>query len=149
MVTPLQLARLYATIGSYGIYKPLSIIKVDNAVKGKRIFPKKHVKNVLKMMEEVSKEGGSGIKAAVKGYRVAIKTGTVKKIGKHGVYVKKYIAYTAGIAPASNPKFSLIVIIDNPNNNKYYGGLVSAPVFSNMMKCILKNKHVKPDNLLK
>ncbi len=65
MVTPLQLARLYTIIGSYGIYRPLSIIKVNKPVYGKRIFPKKYVKNVLNMMESVAKKGGGGVQAAV------------------------------------------------------------------------------------
>ncbi|QCI17622.1 peptidoglycan glycosyltransferase FtsI [Buchnera aphidicola (Acyrthosiphon lactucae)] len=147
MVTPLQLARLYATIGSYGIYRPLSIIKINNPVYEKRIFPKKYVKKVINMMENVAKPGGGGIQAAVKGYRIAIKTGTAKKVGIHGRYIKKYIAYTAGIAPASNPKFSLIIVIDNPKGKKYYGGAVSAPVFSSIMKSTLKTMNIKPDNL--
>ncbi|CAL4326286.1 peptidoglycan glycosyltransferase FtsI [Buchnera aphidicola] len=149
MITPLQLARLYATIGSYGIYRPLSIIKVNTPIQGKRIFPEKYVKNVINMMESVAKPGGGGIQAAVKGYRVAVKTGTVKKVGIHGYYIKKYIAYTAGIAPASNPKFSLIIIIDNPQGKKYYGGAVSAPVFSSIMQSTLKKMNIKPDNISK
>ncbi|WAI18645.1 MAG: peptidoglycan glycosyltransferase FtsI [Buchnera aphidicola (Acyrthosiphon caraganae)] len=147
MVTPLQLARLYATIGSYGIYRPLSIIKINSPVYGKRIFPKKYVQKVIHMMESVAKPGGGGIRAAVKGYRVAIKTGTAKKVGIHGYYIKKYTAYTAGIAPASNPRFSLIIVIDNPKGKKYYGGAISAPVFSNIMKLILKKMNIKPDDL--
>ncbi|AHG60152.1 peptidoglycan glycosyltransferase FtsI [Buchnera aphidicola] len=147
MVTPLQLARVYATIGSYGIYRPLSIIKINLPVPGKRIFPKKYVKNVLHMMESVAKPGGGGIKAAVKGYRIAIKTGTAKKVSIHGHYIKEYVAYTAGIAPASDPRFSLIIMIDNPKGKKYYGGAVSAPVFGSIMKLILKEMKIQPDDL--
>lgn len=149
MITPLQLARLYATIGSYGIYRPLSIIKVDTPIQGKRVFPEKYVRNVIKMMESVAKPGGGGIQAAVKGYRVAVKTGTVKKVGIHGHYIKKYIAYTAGIAPASDPKLSLIIIIDNPQGKKYYGGAVSAPIFGGIMESVLKEMNIKPDNISK
>jgi len=149
MVTPLQLARLYATIGSYGIYRPLSIIKINTPVKGTRVFPKKYVQNVIKMMESVAKKGGGGTKAAIQGYRVAIKTGTVKKVGIHGSYINKYIAYTAGIAPASNPKFSLIIMIDNPKRGEYYGGAISAPVFSNIMKSVLNYMNIKKDDLFK
>ncbi|WP_295165077.1 peptidoglycan glycosyltransferase FtsI [uncultured Buchnera sp.] len=147
MVTPLQLARLYATIGSYGIYRPLSIIKIKKPLYEKRIFPKKYVQKVINMMESVAKIGGSGTQAAVKGYRIAIKTGTAKKVGINGHYIKKYTAYTAGIAPASDPRFSLIIIIDNPKGNQYYGGAVSAPVFSGVMRLILKEMNIKPDNL--
>ncbi|ACL30039.1 peptidoglycan glycosyltransferase FtsI [Buchnera aphidicola] len=147
MVTPLQLARLYSTIASYGIYRPLSIIKTDRPTGGKQIFPPKYVKKVINMMESVSQPGGGGLQAAVRGYRVAVKTGTAKKVGIHGRYIKKYTAYTAGIAPASDPRFSLIIILDNPQGKKYYGGAVSAPVFSNIMKLILKKMNIKPDNL--
>ncbi|QIE01951.1 peptidoglycan glycosyltransferase FtsI [Buchnera aphidicola] len=148
MVTPLQLTRLYATIGSGGIYRPLSILKVDKIIPGIRVFPEIYVNKVINMMESVSQSGGSGIKAAVKGYRVAIKTGTAKKIDKNGHYVKKYIAYTAGIAPVSRPMFSLVIMIDNPKEGKYYGGSVSAPVFSQIMTLIFKTMNIAPDNLL-
>lgn len=79
MVTPLQLARVYATIGSYGVYRPLSITKVDPPVPGERIFPEATVRTVVHMMESVALPGGGGVKAAIKGYRIAIKTGTAKK----------------------------------------------------------------------
>ncbi|QCI21531.1 peptidoglycan glycosyltransferase FtsI [Buchnera aphidicola (Hyadaphis tataricae)] len=148
MVTPLQLARLYATIGSYGVYRSLSIFKVQRPEKEIRIFSKKYVKQVIKMLEKVAIKGGGGLKAAVKGYRVAVKTGTVKKIGKNGKYVKKYIAYTAGIAPASSPRFSLIVMIDNPKKQQYYGGAISAPVFSSIMESTLTTQHIQKDHEL-
>ena len=82
MVTPLQLARVYATIGSYGVYRPLSITKVDPPVPGERIFPESIVRTVVHMMESVALPGGGGVKAAIKGYRIAIKTGTAKKWGQ-------------------------------------------------------------------
>ncbi|NUA43573.1 Peptidoglycan synthase FtsI precursor [Dickeya solani] len=96
MVTPLQLARVYATIGSFGIYRPLSITKVDPPVPGERVFSEQIVRTVVHMMESVALPGGGGTKAAVKGYRIAIKTGTAKKVGPDGKYINKYIAYTAG-----------------------------------------------------
>ncbi|MCU8669874.1 penicillin-binding transpeptidase domain-containing protein, partial [Klebsiella pneumoniae] len=86
MVTPLQLARVYATIGSYGIYRPLSITKVDPPVPGERVFPESLVRTVVHMMESVALPGGGGVKAAIKGYRIAIKTGTAKKVGPDGRY---------------------------------------------------------------
>ncbi|SPW48005.1 peptidoglycan synthetase FtsI [Escherichia coli] len=79
MVTPLQLARVYATIGSYGIYRPLSITKVDPPVPGERVFPESIVRTVVHMMESVALPGGGGVKAAIKGYRIAIKTGNREK----------------------------------------------------------------------
>ena len=142
-VTPLQLARAYATIGSYGIYRPVSILKVTEPVKGKRVVSEKDAKTVVQLMEAVAVTGG-GTKASVPGYSVGVKTGTAKKLSG-GRYVNQYLAYTAGIAPATAPKYSLVVVIDNPKAGQYYGGSVSAPVFSRIMGGVLRTMNVKPD----
>lgn len=147
MVTPLQLAHVYATIGSFGIYRPLSITRIDPPVIGTRVMPEALVHQVEHMMESVALPGGGGTKAAVRDYRVAVKTGTAKKIGDDGKYVDKYVAYTAGVAPASDPKFALVVVINNPQNGAYYGGAVSAPVFSQIMGDVLRLENVKPDGM--
>ncbi len=147
MVTPLQLARVYATIGSYGIFRALSITKIDPPVAGERVFPESLVKTVVHMMESVALPGGGGVKAAIKGYRIAIKTGTTKKVGPDGRYVNKYIAYTAGVAPASHPRFALVVMINDPQAGKYYGGAVSAPVFGAIMDGVLRTMNIEPDAL--
>ncbi|WP_449826306.1 peptidoglycan glycosyltransferase FtsI [Mangrovibacter yixingensis] len=147
MVTPLQLAHVYATIGSFGISRPLSITRVDPPVVGTRVMPEKIVHEVEHMMESVALPGGGGIKAAVKDYRVAVKTGTAKKIGPDGKYIDNYIAYTAGVAPASDPRFALVVVINNPSNGKYYGGAVSAPVFSQIMGNVLQLENIEPDGI--
>ncbi|MDD2171872.1 penicillin-binding transpeptidase domain-containing protein [Glaesserella parasuis] len=145
-VTPLQLARAYATLGSFGIYRPLSITKVDPPVIGERVLPEKITKDVVHMMESVAAKGEGGARAAVDGYRVAIKTGTARKLEK-GKYVEKHIAYTAGIAPASDPRFALVVLINEPKAGAYYGGAISAPLFSSIMTYTLKARNIKPDNL--
>ena len=145
-VTPLQLARAYATLGSFGIYRPLSITKVDPPVIGERVLPEKITRDVVHMMESVAQKGEGGQKAMVEGYRVAVKTGTARKLEK-GQYVEKYLAYTAGLAPASNPRFALVVLVNEPSKDKYYGGAVSAPVFSQIMGYTLKAYNIKPDNL--
>jgi len=147
MVTPLQLARAYATIGSYGIYRPVSLQKVNEPVKGQRIIDEKTAKTVVELMEAVAVSGG-GTKASVPGYSVAVKTGTAKKLGPNGKYINQYIAYTAGIAPASKPRYSLVVIIDNPKAGQYYGGTVSAPIFSRIMGGTLRTMNIEPDKEL-
>ncbi len=83
-VTPLQLARAYATLGSFGIYRPLSITKVTPPIIGERVLPERTTREVVRMMESVAKKGGGGIKAAVDGYRVAVKTGTAQKLERKG-----------------------------------------------------------------
>ena len=145
-VTPLQLARAYATLGSFGIYRPLSITRVDPPVIGERVLPEKTTREVVHMMESVAQKGEGGQQAMIDGYRVAVKTGTARKLEK-GQYVEKYLAYTAGLAPESNPRFALVVLINEPKAGKYYGGAVSAPLFSKIMGYTLKAKNIKPDNL--
>lgn len=147
MVTPLQLAHVYATIGSFGIARPLSITRVDPPVVGQRVMSETIAHEVEHMMESVALPGGGGVKAAVRGYRIAVKTGTAKKIGDDGKYIDKYIAYTAGVAPASNPRFALVVVINDPENGAYYGGAVSAPVFSQIMSDVLRLENIEPDGL--
>lgn len=147
MVTPLQLAHVYATIGGFGISRPLSITRIDPPVIGHRVMSDIIAHQVEHMMESVALPGGGGIKAAVRDYRVAVKTGTAKKIGPDGKYVDKYIAYTAGVAPASNPQFALAVVINDPQNGSYYGGAVSAPVFSQIMGDVLRLENVMPDGI--
>ncbi|ANF69978.1 cell division protein FtsI [[Haemophilus] ducreyi] len=145
-VTPLQLARAYVTLGSFGVYRPLSITKVDPPVLGERVLSEKVTRQVVQMMESVAQKGEGGHKAAVDGYRVAVKTGTARKL-ENGKYVEKYLAYTAGVAPASNPRFALVVLINEPKAGVYYGGSVSAPLFSSIMGYTLKARNIKPDNL--
>lgn len=147
MVTPLQLARAYATIGSFGIYRPLSITKIDPPVPGTRVFPEHIMRTVVHMMESVALPGGGGARAAIKGYRIAIKTGTAKKVGPEGRYINQYIAYAAGVAPASNPRYALVVLINEPKAGKYYGGAVSAPVFGSIMGGVLRLMNIEPDAL--
>ncbi|URJ25219.1 peptidoglycan glycosyltransferase FtsI [Candidatus Blochmannia ocreatus] len=149
MITPLQLAKVYATIGGMGIPKPLSIVRINSVSmkqsSEKPVFPKALVRTVIDMMESISAPGNSGHKAAIRGYRVAVKTGTVKKVGSEGKYINQYVAYTVGIAPASDPRFALVVVINKPKNGHYYGGTVSAPVFSAVMGKTLKIMNVAPD----
>lgn len=145
-VTPVQLARAYATLGSFGIYRPLSITKVDPPVIGERVLPEKTTRDVVKMMESVAQPGEGGARAMVDGYRVAVKTGTARKL-ENGKYVEKYLAYTAGIAPASDPRYALVVLINEPKAGNYYGGAVSAPLFSKIMGYTLKSQNIRPDNL--
>ena len=113
-------------------------------VEGKRVVSESIAKTVIKLMEAVAVTGG-GVKASVPDYSVAVKTGTAKKLGPNGKYINEYIAYTAGIAPASKPRYSLVVIIDNPKAGQYYGGTVSAPVFSRIMSGVLRTMNIAPD----
>ncbi|WBA09011.1 penicillin-binding transpeptidase domain-containing protein [Salinivibrio kushneri] len=143
-VTPAQLARAYATLGSLGINRPLSILKREGVTEGKQVASRANVYKVLQMLEGVTQEGGSARRAAVDGYRVGAKTGTAK-VAVAGGYGDEYIGYTAGLAPISDPRLAMVVVINEPQGDKYYGGQVAAPVFSDVMKSALQILNIAPD----
>jgi cell division protein FtsI (penicillin-binding protein 3) len=102
------------------------------------------------MMELVTLEGGTAIKAQVPGYRVGGKTGTAhKSMGKSGYASNKYHAFFVGIAPISNPRIVVAVMVDEPTAGSHYGGDVAAPVFSTITGSALRSLGVPPDATLK
>ncbi len=143
-VTPLQLARAYATLGSFGVARPLTFIKAEAPVQGERVAPKALVRQVVQMMEQVTQHGGIGTRAAVPGYRVAVKTGT-SRIAEKGGYSRRYVSYTAGVAPVTRPQLALVVVIHDPLNGQYYGGAIAAPLFSTIMRQALRILNLEPD----
>ncbi|WP_163134743.1 penicillin-binding transpeptidase domain-containing protein [Agarivorans sp. Alg241-V36] len=145
MVTPLQLAQAYATMGSGGVFRPTSIIKLQQPATGERVFEQNKAQAVLEMMESVIQDGGTGQKAAVPGYRVAGKTGTSRKAVRGG-YGDDYVAIFAGVAPVSDPKLAIAVFVNEPQTDRYYGGDVAAPVFSKVMQGGLQYLNVAPDD---
>ena len=147
-VSTLQMAQAYAILAADGIRRPLSLLRVDKPVEGERVLSVETARSLRKMMEGVVSAQGTAPKAAVSGYRVAGKTGTVIKLGAHGYKdkKKKYRALFAGIAPASQPKLVMVVVFDEPRKNGFYGGQVAAPVFSEVMGHALRLLNVAPDN---
>ncbi|WP_232772467.1 penicillin-binding transpeptidase domain-containing protein [Psychromonas sp. Urea-02u-13] len=142
--TTLQIAKAYAILGSGGKRFPLTILKTDNPGEGEQVIPRNIALEVVHMMEGVSKKGGTARKAKVEGYRIAGKTGTSRK-AEAGGYGDDYVAIFAGLAPASNPRFSIVVMINEPQGDRYYAGDVAAPVFSSVMQSALLLSHVRPD----
>ena len=144
-VTPVQLAQAYAILGSHGIKRPLSLIKLEQANEGERVINEKAARQVVNMMETVVKDGGTGQQASVKGYRIAGKTGTARKAFAGG-YGDDYTVFFAGIAPVSDPKIAMVVFVDEPGSENYYGGQVAAPVFAKVAGDALRLLNVKPDH---
>lgn len=145
-VTALQLARAYSALAVDGVMLPVSFIRVDGPVSGKRIISNGIARQVRDMLEANVSENGTGKRAAIPGYRVLGKTGTVHK-STHGGYAEdRYISLFAGIAPASEPRFAMVVLLDEPQG-EYYGGLVAAPVFSKVMGGTFRILNVPPDDL--
>ena len=145
-VTPLQLAQSYAVMAAGGIQRPISFLRQDKAAEEQRIFPEHIAQQVNSMLEQVVSDTGTAVKASVAGYRVAGKTGTVRKSQAGGYADKKYLAVFAGYAPASDPRLVMVVMVDEPANGKYYGGLVAAPVFSKVISGALRLMAVPPDD---
>jgi cell division protein FtsI (penicillin-binding protein 3) len=144
----LQLARAYSVLASGGILKPVTFIKTDELVNsGRRVYSSDTTRKVLTMMEQVVQTGGTARKAAVTNYKVAGKTGTIKKATAGGYAESQYLSSFAGIIPASNPRLAMVVVIDDPKGKEYYGGLVAAPVFSQAMTGAMRLLNIAPDNL--
>ncbi len=146
-VTPLQLAQAYASIGAGGTLHPVSLVALDAPNEGKRVLSEDTADAVRRMMEEVVRPGGTGMKAAVDGYRIAGKTGTAWKFAAGGYSEDKYISIFAGLAPASDPRLATVVVIDEPGGELYYGSDVAAPVFADVMSESLRLLAVAPDAL--
>lgn len=143
-VTPIQLAHAYATLGNLGKYEPIHIIESNDNDMARQVVSKENARLVLDMLETVTQKGGSARRAAVPGYRVGAKTGTARKASAGG-YSDEYINYTAGVAPVSDPRLALVVVVNEPQGDDYYGGSVASPVFSEIMKGALQILNVAPD----
>lgn len=144
-VTATQLAQAYAVLGAGGIKRPVSLLKVEGDVPGQRVMDESIARQVVRMMENVTGDHGTARRASVPGYRVAGKTGTVHKVGANGYEDHEYLALFAGVAPVDDPRIALVVVIDDPKGDAYYGGLVAAPVFSRIMAGLLRVKNISPD----
>ncbi len=147
-VTTLQLAQAYATLANDGVRVPATLLKADAAPAGERVFSARAARAVRGMLESVVSDDGTAPEAAVMGYRVAGKTGTVKKIGRDGYSDDRYLALFAGVAPAARPRVAMVVMINEPRGKKYYGGQVAGPVFSAVMAETLRLLNVTPDAAL-
>ncbi|MBF9255407.1 transpeptidase family protein [Pontibacter sp. 172403-2] len=137
-ISPLQTLAFYNAVANNGVkVQPIivkEISKADNVIQAfqtrvlvDKICSDETLKKLKAMMEGVVARG-TARNILGTDYKVAGKTGTAKKV-KNGHYVRAYSASFAGYFPADNPKYSCIVIIDDPQGVNVYGGDVAAPVF--------------------
>jgi len=144
-VSLVQMARSYTVFAHDGELMPLSLVRVDeNPVRGVRVFSPQTTREVRAMLEMAVQPEGTAPKARVPGYRVGGKTGTAYKI-EGGVYARKYIASFVGIAPISDPRLVVAVMIDEPSAGGHYGGDVAGPAFSQITGGALRTLGVPPD----
>ncbi len=145
-VTSLQLARAYACLAADGLLRPVSLLRLDEAPAGERVVSVGTARAIRAMLETVVSSEGTAPLAAVPGYRVGGKTGTAKKSVSGGYAKDRYLSIFAGMVPASRPRLAMVVVIDEPDAGKYYGGEVAAPVFSKVMAGALRLLNVPPDD---
>lgn len=147
-----QLARAYGVIANRGRQLDVSLIRkepvetADNEI-SRHVMKEATAKAIMKTLEVVVGPKGTAQQAAVPGYRIAGKTGTAKKSIAGGYQKDDYVAVFAGIAPASNPRLVMAVMIDEPSQNGYYGGIVAAPVFQEVISNALRILDIPPDNV--
>ena len=148
-VTALQLVHAYAALANDGKMVPLSILKVDGTPESTQVVPKDTAETIQGMLQQVIEAPRGVYRAQVPFYHVGGKSGTARKatVGSKGYTENAYRSLFAGFGPMSDPRYAIVVVIDEPSKGGYFGGLVSAPVFSKVMSGTLRLMNVPPDNL--
>ena len=143
-LTAMQLVNAYSTVASGGGKRTPSLLRVDDVVEGERVVDEELARQVTAMLRRAVSTEGTARRAEIPAYPVAGKTGTVHKVGEGGYVENRYIASFVGMAPADNPRIVAAVIIDEPSDERYFGGQVAAPVFSRVAEGALRLLQVPP-----
>jgi cell division protein FtsI (penicillin-binding protein 3) len=144
-VTALQLARAYAAIAGGGLLPPISFEALEESPQKARVMNQEIAADLMHMLEVVVSDQGTAQRADIPFYRVAGKTGTARMSASGSYSENRYHAVFAGIAPASQPRFVAVVVVNDPRGRAYYGGEVAAPVFSEVMQTALRTYGVPRD----
>jgi cell division protein FtsI (penicillin-binding protein 3) len=142
----MQLARAYTVFARDGELIPVTILRREDGepVAGQRVISAKTAREVRAMLQLAADPGGTAPKAQTLGYSVGGKTGTARKQeGKS--YTNRYRAWFVGLAPVSQPRIVVAVMVDEPSKGVFYGGDVAAPVFSQVVQQTLRMMNVAPD----
>lgn len=154
-VTPLQMVMAFGAIANEGVLvKPHIIKEIQNSdgtvfsasptTPVRQVIEPEIARKLTVMLEKVISEGG-GSKGKIPGYRLAGKTGTAEKLKDSGGYEDgRYIASFVGFGPVEDPQLVTLVVIDDPEG-LYYGSLIAAPVFQEIMAQALWHMNLKPD----
>ncbi|RON62421.1 cell division protein [Pseudomonas fluorescens] len=148
-VTAIQLVHAFSALANNGRLAPLTLIKTDKAPQTTQVLPEAVAKTMQGMLTQVIEAPRGVFRAQVPAYHVAGKSGTARKtsVGTKGYAENSYRSLFAGFGPMSDPRYAIVVVIDEPSKAGYFGGLVSAPVFSRVMSGTLRLMNVTPDNL--
>jgi cell division protein FtsI (penicillin-binding protein 3) len=144
-LSPLHLTQGYLTLASGGLRMPLTILRQNAPPRSERVIEESLAREVVTMMESVTAPEGTAPGARVSGYRVAGKTGTSRKVGVGGYDDKRHVALFAGMAPATDPRFVMVVVVNEPKGEAVGGGSVSGPVFGRIAAGALRLLGVRPD----
>jgi cell division protein FtsI (penicillin-binding protein 3) len=145
-VNTLHLVRAYAALANDGLMPQLRLVGDGQPAPPQRAISAETARAVRRMMEGVVSRDGTASRAGIPGYRVAGKTGTVRKVADSGGYAeKRYQSAFIGMVPADRPRLIGLVLIDDPGTDAYYGGLVAAPVFSTVLQGGLRLLQIPPD----
>lgn len=144
-VTALQLAQAYAAIADGGRIRQPSFLK-GMVSEPRPVIDPSIAADLVAMLETVTGPEGTGKAARVAHYRVGGKSGTSRMAGKGGYAQKRYISLFAGMAPISDPRIVVVVVVNDPTGKDYYGGAVSGPVFSKVMDGALRLMNLAPDD---
>ena len=145
-VTPLQLATAYLTIASGGLKREATLLRNASTSESRVLDPV--IANHIKLMLKGVVDRGTGIKAGIKAYDVAGKTGTVRKVGSTGYEDTAHLAFFAGMTPVDKPSLVAVVLINEPRTKAYGGGAIAAPVFARVMSGALRVLNIPPKQSL-
>ena len=140
-----QLAQAYTIFARDGELIPVTLLRAEMPATGVRVFSEKNAIAVRKMLGMATSPGGTATKAQTMGYSVGGKTGTAHKQEGKGYAARKYRSFFVGLAPVEAPRIVVAVMVDEPSNGQYFGGLVAAPVFSETVQQTLRILGVQPD----
>jgi cell division protein FtsI (penicillin-binding protein 3) len=140
-----QIAQIYTAYAGDGRFHPATLIQGETRRDALQVTKPATAKAVRNMLENATGDHGTGRAAAVEGYRVGGKTGTARKQVGRSYAANKYRASFVGIAPMSDPRVIVAVMIDEPTGGTYYGGTVAGPVFSGIVGATLPLLDVPPD----
>ena len=144
-----QMARSYTVFANGGRVIPATMLKSTEPAIGVPVFSERTADQVRKMLQMAAGPGGTGQKAQTVGYSVGGKSGTARKQVGKSYAAGKYRAWFTGMAPIDKPRIIVAVMIDEPSNGQVYGGLVAAPVFSEVVQQTLRMMGVQPDVAVK
>ncbi len=145
-VSLIQLARSYMVLARDGDIIPLSFQKVSELPVGQRVFSPQTARQVRAMLETVVSPEGTAPKAQVPGYRVGGKTGTAYKVVGGRYDKSRYVGSFVGMAPMSDPRIIVAVMIDEPGGVLHFGGDVAAPTFAAVAANALRTLNLPPDS---